>query len=142
VKVIEGSEMACKEGCVCNPRTLLQVLTYDYGARGGWNLIMGRGFDMSVVDSIEGPVVIAGKCAIEEVSERLIKRLGKGKVYLSGECNDLRATTEAMCHVTKVNPMKFAPISLGKAAGILAKAYMHRTQAKLVNPLCHLVKLR
>jgi uncharacterized protein (DUF362 family) len=142
VSVIKGREMACREGCVNNPLTLLQVLSYDYNGRGGWTLLMGKGFDPAEIDNIEGPVLIAGKCAIEEVSERLTGRLGKRKVYLSGECNDLRATTEAMCHLMKVNPVKLAPTNPITLLSILVRARLNRSNARLVNPAASFLKLR
>ena len=120
----------------------MQVLAYDFNGKGGWTLIMGKGFDSAMIDDIKGRVLIAGHCAIDEVSNRLISRLGKRNVYLSGECNDLRATTEAMCHLMKVNPMKLAPINPIIGAGILVMAYGNRTHAKLVNPLASFFKLR
>lgn len=142
VTIIKGKEMACREGCVNNSLTLLQVLSYDFNGRGGWSLLMGKGFDPQEIEGLKGPVLIVGKCAIEEVSERLIGRLGKRKIYLSGECNDLRATTEAMCHLTKVNPMKFVPLNPITIFAILIKAKMNRTSSKLVNPACFILKMR
>lgn len=142
VTIIKGKEMACREGCVNNSLTLLQVLSYDFNGRGGWSLLMGKGFDPQEIEGLKGPVLIVGKCAIEEVSERLIGRLGKRKIYLSGECNDLRATTEAMCHLTKVNPMKFVPLNPITVFAILIKAKMNRTNSKLVNPACFILKMR
>ena len=142
VTIAKGKEMACKEGCVNNPLTLLQVLSYDFNGRCGWSLVIGKGFDHHIIEDIRGPVLIAGKCAIDEVSEKLISRLGRRKVYLSGECNDLRATTEAMCHLTKVNPMRLAPANPITIFAILIKANLNRTNAKLVNPLCHIFKMR
>lgn len=142
VTVVKGKEMACREGCVNNPLTLLQLLSYDYSGRGGWSLVMGKGFDPAEIDNLEGPVLVAGKCAIEEVSDRLIRRLGRRKVYLSGECNDLRATTEAMCHLMKVNPVKLAPTNPVTLLTILAQARLNRSHARLVNPAASLLKLR
>lgn len=103
---------------------------------------MGKGFDPAEIESLSGPVLIVGKCAVEEVSQRLIGRLGRRKVYLSGECNDLRATTEAMCHLTKVNPMRFVHINPATLLAILIQANLNGTQAKLVNPACFILKLR
>jgi len=142
VAIIRGKELACPEGCVNNPLTLLQVLTYDYRGKGGWSMVMGKGFDIQEIDSLRGPVLVVGKCAIEEVSERLIDRLGRRKVYLSGECNDLRATTEAMCHLTKVNPMRFVPLNPVTLFAILIQANLNGTHAKLVNPACFIRKMR
>jgi len=142
VNVIRGKEMACREGCVNNPLTLLQFLYYDFGGKGGWSLLMGKGFDPKEIETLEGPVLIAGKCAIEEVSAKLIRRLGKSRVYVSGECNDLRATTEAMCHLMKVNPMRLVPLNLVGVLSILSRAYLKGTQARGVNPFCSFIKMR
>ena len=45
VRIIRGTEMACREGCVNNPLAVLQTLAKDYAGRGGWTLVMGKGFD-------------------------------------------------------------------------------------------------
>ena len=142
VSVIRGKERACREGCVNNPLTLLQFLYYDFGGKGGWSLLMGKGFDPEQIEALEGSVLVAGKCAIEEVSAKLTRRLGKSRVYMSGECNDLRATTEAMCHLMKVNPLRLVPLDLVSVLSILSRAYLKRTHARAVNPACSFIKMR
>lgn len=142
VRIIKGTEMACREGCVNNPLAVLQSLAKDFSGRGGWTLVMGKGFDRREIGSIRGPVLIAGHCAIEEVGDELIRRLGAKRVYRSGVCNDLQATTESMCHLMKVNPMKMAPVNPLVSLYCVARAFMNRTHGKLVNPASHLVKLR
>lgn len=142
VRIVRGKELACREGCVNNPLAVLQTLAKDYGGRGGWTLVMGKGFDRREIDAINGPALVAGHCAIEEVSEGLIRRLGRMRVYLSGTCNDLRATTESMCHLMKVNPMRLAPINPLKSLRALVMARIHKSQGMLVNPLSHLIKFR
>ncbi|MBE0481480.1 MAG: hypothetical protein IBX68_10945, partial [Dehalococcoidia bacterium] len=62
--------------------------------------------------------------------------------YISGECNDLRATTEAMCHLMKVNPLRLVPLDLVKVLSILSRACFNRTHARAVNPACSLIKMR
>jgi len=140
VKIIKGSTMACKEGCVNNPLTLLQVLYHDHNGRGGWDLVIGKGHDPGVIDGLKGPVLIAGHCAIEEVSERLIKRIGRKNVYLSGECNDLCSTANAMFHLTKVNPIEFCPINPLKAFVVLFIAKFKGSKSRVPNPFAHLIK--
>lgn len=142
VRIIKGREMACREGCVNNPLAVLQTLSKDFHGRGGWTLVMGKGFDRKEIDSISGPVLIAGHCAIEELGAGLIRRLGARRVYRSGVCNDLQATTESMCHLMKVNPMKLAPINPFVSLYCIARAFMNKTHGKLVNPASHLIKVR
>ncbi len=142
VKIIRGREMACREGCVNNPLAVLQTLAKDYNGRGGWTLVMGKGFDRKEIDSISGPVFIAGHCAIEELADSLTMRLGAKRVYRSGVCNDLQATTESLCHLMKVNPMKMAPINPLISLYSIARAFMNNTHGKLVNPMSHIFKMR
>ena len=142
VTMIRGREMACREGCVNNPLACIQNLAKDFGGKGGWTFVHGKGLDMHRIDSIRGRVLVAGHCAIEEAGERLIARLGKGKVYLSGRCNDLRATNEALCHLMKVNPLKLAPMNPLKSLFALARAKMNNSHGLIVNPFSNILKLR
>jgi uncharacterized protein (DUF362 family) len=142
VRIIRGKELACREGCVNNPLAVIQSLAKDYAGRGGWTLAMGRGFDAREIDAIPGPVLVAGHCAIEEISEGLLQRLGKNRVYLSGKCNDLRATTESLCHLMNVNPMKLAPMNPLKSVWAILMARLHHTHGMLVNPASHVIKMR
>jgi uncharacterized protein (DUF362 family) len=141
VKIIVGKTMACKEGCMNNPRTLLQVLYHDYQGKGGWTLIIGKGFNPDEIDALQGRVLIAGHCAIEEVGERLIKRLGRRKVYQTGECNDLCSSVNAMCHLMKVNPMVFIEPNLIGALVAFAVAFLKGSSSRVPNPFCHLIKV-
>ncbi|MCK7467866.1 MAG: hypothetical protein MZU91_06910 [Desulfosudis oleivorans] len=99
---IYGAELACREGCVNNSLANLQILTYDAHGRGGWTLVMGKGFSDEVVNGIKGRALVAGPCAVKEIGPRLVERLCPGNVYFSRECNDLRAVVESMCHLMKV----------------------------------------
>jgi len=140
VRVICGKERLCREGCKNNPLTVLQTLYYDYGGKGGWTLVMGKGHSAEELNSITGRVLIAGRCAIGETKDLLIKRLGKKNVYFSGHCNDLCATLNAMCHLTKVNPLRLAAMPLFALLGLLVFAKLHGTRARIPNPFAHFIK--
>jgi len=140
VKIIKGKELACREGCVNNPLTLLQVWYNDYNGKGGWTLLMGKGFDKQEVLNVEGKVLIAGHCAIEEVSPLLIKKLKRKNVYLSRECNDLCSTAEAMFHLMKVNPIGLVPINPITALRALITAKLKGSKSRVPNLLSHILK--
>ncbi len=140
VRLITGQERYCPEGCRNNPLCLLQTLSLDYRGKGGWTLVAGKGHDKEAIESIEGKVLIAGHCAIEEVAEQLTARLGKKNVYLSGECNNLCATAEAMLHLMKVNPLKLVPLdSFTSSAGYLT-ARLKGSCSRVPHPLSHILK--
>ena len=140
VKVIKGKTRCCKQGCQNNPLTLLQILYKDHNGKGGWTMVMGLGHDPAEIDAITGKVLIVGDCAINEVGDRLIKRLGKKNVYLSHKCNSLAQSAAAMFHLMHVNPMVFVPISPLKALKCLVLARLHGSKALVPSTFSHLMK--
>jgi uncharacterized protein (DUF362 family) len=140
VNLICGKIRHCREGCKNNPFTLLQVLYYDYGGKGDWTMVMGKGLDIDEINSVRGKVLIVGRCAIKEVGDLLVQKLGKKNVYFSGHCNDLCATTSAMCHLMKVSPLKFAPMPPLSAARLLLLARLHKSQARVPHLLANIIK--
>ncbi|MBQ6076257.1 MAG: DUF362 domain-containing protein [Lachnospiraceae bacterium] len=140
VKVMVGKERCCKQGCMNNPLTLLQILYGDHGGKGGWTLIIGKGHDPAEIDALPGPVLIAGDCAIREVADRLIARLGRKNVFLSHKCNSLAETAAGMFYLMKVDPMEFAPINPLKALRCLALSKLHGSTALVPSPFSNKIK--
>ncbi len=131
VEVIRGKDRNCLEGCDANTMALLQVLYLDFEGRGGFTIVMGKGFDTKAIDAIEGRVLVAGPCACEEVADRLIGRLGRKNVLMTGECNDLASTTGALTKLMRVSPLKMVPINPLKSVALLARARLNRTKARI-----------
>ncbi|MFH1149276.1 MAG: DUF362 domain-containing protein [Actinomycetota bacterium] len=131
VEIIRGEERNCLEGCDANTMALLQVLYLDFDGKGGFTIVMGKGFDRERIDAVEGKVLVAGPCACEEVGARLVKRLGKKNVFFSRECNDLAGTTGALNRLMRVSPLKMVPINPVKSLELLAQARLHRTTARI-----------
>lgn len=140
VTVIKGNKLVCREGCLNNPLCVMQTMYMDNGGKGGWTLVLGKGHDPSVINNINGRVLVAGHCAIEEVSENLIKRLGRKKVYLSGECNNLCSTVEAMFHLMKINPVSYVPINPLAISAAFLMARMKGSTSRVPHPLSHIIK--
>lgn len=140
VTLLRGRERACKEGCVNNPLCVLQTMYYDHKGKGGWTLVMGKGHDPNTIDAIQGRVLVAGHCAIREVSQRLMERLGKHKVYQSDECNNLSDTVSAMFHLMKVNPASYVPMNPITAGISILTARLKGSTARVPSPLSHIIK--
>lgn len=134
VKVMMGKERCCKQGCQNNPLTLLQILYNDHHGKGGWTMVMGKGHDAKEIDAITGQVLIVGDCAIKEVSDRLIARLGKKNVFISPKCNSLASSAAAMFYLMQVNPMVFVPINPLKALSCLTLSKLHGSTALVPSP--------
>ncbi len=140
VTIIKGKIRCCKQGCQNNPLTLLQILYNDHHGKGGWTMVMGQGHDEKEIDAIQGKVLIVGDCAIKEVGDRLIRRLGRKNVYLSPKCNSLASSAAAMFHLMKVNPMVFVPINPVKALRCLLLARLHGSTALVPSTFSHIFK--
>jgi hypothetical protein len=130
VRIIRGKKKLCPEGCDLNVRMLLQLLYYDYNGKGGFSIVMGKGFDIDELESVDGRVLIAGDCAIEEAQQFLESRLGKENVYVSPTCNRLAATTTALCKLMGVSPLDMVP-SKTKAVKALLMAKLRGSKALL-----------
>ena len=135
VKIVRGSELLCREGCQNNPLALLQMLAYDFPEKfkGGWFIIMGKGFNDNLVEQLkkEGYTkgLVAGYCAIEEVGEKLRKEFGKKNVYFSEHCNSLAQTTTAELKLSGVQAFDLVPISLLKSAKLIILVKLHGSKA-------------
>lgn len=140
VKIIMGKERCCKQGCQNNPLTLLQVMYNDHGGKGGWTMVMGKGHNKEEIAAISGKVLVVGDCAIAEVGDDLVARLGKKNVYFSRKCNSLASSVAAMFHLMHVNPMGFAPINPLKTLKCIALAKLHGSTAMFPNPLSNIIK--
>lgn len=140
VKLMFGKERCCKQGCQNNPLTLLQIMYNDYGGKGGWTMIMGKGHDPAEIDALTGKVLIVGDCAIDEVGDKLIKKLGRKNVYLSHKCNSLADSAAAMFHLMKVNPMVFVPLPLPKSLYLLVMSKLHGSTALVPNAFSNIFK--
>lgn len=131
VEIIRGTDRNCLEGCDANTLALLQVLYLDFEGKGDFTIVMGKGFNKKQINSIKGRVLIAGPCACDEVSDRLIGRLGRKSVLMTRECNDLASTTGALTKLMRVSPLKMVPINPLKSLALLTKARFNRTKARI-----------
>jgi uncharacterized protein (DUF362 family) len=143
VVVITGKEMACMEGCLTNSLSGIQLMSLDYGGKGGWTLVVGKGFDNEDIERLTGPVLVDGKCAVKEVGQRLVERLGRRKVYLTTGCNNITARTEALCHLMQVEPIRMGGgISPIKAIAIIARAKLNGSHARQISAFSRVFKRR
>jgi len=140
VRFVRGAERACREGCVSNPLSGIQLLHADHGGRGGFTLVFGKGHDPRAIDAIEGRALVVGPCAVAEVSPRLIERLGRRNVYLSEYCNDLCAITEALFHLMKVNPTDLTYLGPVRSVYPYLMARLKGSSSRVPHLLSHLIK--
>ncbi|MFO8020535.1 MAG: DUF362 domain-containing protein [Promethearchaeia archaeon] len=139
VKLVKGTELLCREGCLNNSLALLQVLAYDYPDKfhGDWFIVMGKGHDEDIAKRLEHEGytkgLVSGECAIEEVGEKLRDKFGKKHVYYSTECNNLAQTATAMFNLSGVSALDLfkGKISLLKMIFLLIAGKLHGSKARI-----------
>lgn len=131
VRIIEGAERCCPEGCSLNTRMVLQYLYVDFQGKGDFTIVMGKGLDRAELEKLEGRVFLVGDCAIEEAYPLLSGRLGKKAVRTAEGCNNLRDVLGALTPLMRVSPMKMVPLPALESLGLLLNARLHRTTARI-----------
>jgi hypothetical protein len=140
LRCVQGRERACREGCRNNPLSGIQVFHADHGGRGDFTFVFGKGHDPQVIDSIRGRVLVVGPCAVAEVSDRLIQRLGRRNVYLSRYCNDICAVTEALFHLMRVKPTDLTRLGPVRTLYPYLMARLKGSNSRVPNLLSHKIK--
>ena len=128
IEIVRGKDLLCTEGCDLNTRMVVQLLHYDHGGRGGFTILMGKGFEQEKLDSIEGKVLLSGDCAIKDARETLEMRLGRKNVFTSPTCNRLASTISALCKLMEVSTLNLVPSKM-TAVRILLSAKIHGSKA-------------
>jgi len=135
VKIVKGEKLLCREGCQNNPLALLQLLAYDHPEKfkGGWFIIMGKGFNENLVEQLraEGYTkgLVAGYCAINEVGEQIKNAFGKRKVFFSGDCNNLADTAKAELKLARMNVLDLVPVSSDEFMALMDAAKKYGSNA-------------
>ncbi len=126
-----GKERCCREGCYSNPVCAVQVLATNYGGGGSFDLFMGKGHEDATVDGCEGPALVVGPCAHEEVYLRLVERLGKRRVRLSPGHNDLSATIKALIGLMGISVFRTSPLPVYRLLALLVAHKLAGSRAEI-----------
>lgn len=131
VEIIRGEERCCAEGCDNNTRAVLQFLYLDQDGKGGFTILMGKGFNRTILEELRGPLLLAGQCAVDEAGEYLARRLKRKQIYSSPSCNDLASTIRALTRLMKVNPFKLVPLPALQSFRLLVTARLKGSRARV-----------
>ncbi|MDY6795368.1 MAG: DUF362 domain-containing protein [Actinomycetota bacterium] len=131
VKIVKGEERCCREGCRMNTLAVMQMLYVDFDGKGGFTICMGKGFDPRELECIKGSVLLVGDCAVEEAYPPLSKHLGKKAVRTVRGCNNLRDNVASLAALMGVNPLKMVPLPPLESVGLLLRARLNRTTARI-----------
>ena len=129
VKIIQGKERACIEGCKNNTLMVLEMLYVDHNGQGEFNLIFGKGFEENELEELNpGPILLVGPCAIEELEEKLREKYPKKKIYTVNSHNALAEVTRILMKLMGVKVFQVAPLRADLIRALLS-ARLHRSTA-------------
>lgn len=131
VKWVNGRVRACQEGCRGNSENLQEMLTHDHNGRGGWTLVCGSGFVVEDLDDLPGDILVVGKCACEEVGDKLRREYSDRDVYLVPERNDLMSNTRYQTRLMGVKPVQMVPLNPIFVVWNLLLAKLHGLNARV-----------
>ena len=134
VDVCRGEELCCREGCGSNVMACLQVFHTDFGGKGGFSVVMGKGHDRSRLEKLQKKVLVVGKCSVNEVGDLLLRSYGSEDVFLSDGCNNLTQTIAHLLRLMKISPLKIVPLSPFRTLGLFLQAKAKGSRA-LTPPL-------
>ena len=131
VRIVEGRERACVEGCKGNTECVLEILSNDYPSHGGFSIVFGRGFDDDDLGDLPGDILVVGPCAISERGAELQRRYADRRVIEVNAHNDLRSITAALTLLMGVRPLEMVPLSRWRSLMVVAQARLHGLNSRL-----------
>jgi uncharacterized protein (DUF362 family) len=135
IRRIYGKEMACYQGCRGNTEITIDMLAGDYGGRGGWNFVCGKGIDLAELEGLEGDFLVVGPCAVAEVSEWLKERYPGRRIFLIPEHNDLAGVVGKAVRLMRPNIRKILPFSIPMLVYLVVRARIRGLNSRMVNPV-------
>ncbi len=131
VDLHRGEQRCCKEGCGTNVLACLQVFYLDFQGKGGFSVVMGKGWDRARLERLRQRVLVVGTCAVEEVGELLRSMRTVDEVAFSHGCNNLTDTITHLLRWMKIPPLRLVPVSPLTSALLLAHAKLRGTTARI-----------
>jgi uncharacterized protein (DUF362 family) len=135
IRCIHGRERACIQGCRGNTEMTIDLMVGDYGGRGGWNFICGKGIAREELAGLEGDFLIVGPCAAAEAGDHIKRTYPGRRVFIVPEHNDLAAMSGKVAWLTRPKFWKMLPLAPWTTLGLLLKARKNGLLARLISPL-------
>lgn len=134
VRRIYGRERACIQGCRGNTEMTVDLMIGDYGGRGGWNLVCGKGIDRSELEGLAGDFLVVGPCAAAEVGDELKRRYPRRRIFVVPEHNDLSRMSGKVARLTLPRVRQMLPLPPWTAAWLMLRAWRNGLLARTLNP--------
>jgi len=131
VRIVEGRERACVEGCKGNTECTLEIMSNDYRTQGGFSIVFGKGFEDADLENLPGDILVVGPCAINERGEDLRRRYPRRRIIEVNAHNDLRGITAGVATLLKIKPVDLVPLNPLRSMWILLQARLHGLNSRM-----------
>jgi uncharacterized protein (DUF362 family) len=131
VRIVEGKERACVEGCKGNTECTLEILSNDYASQGGFTIVFGKGFDEADLEGLPGDILVVGPCAINDRGAELRRRYPSRRIIEVDAHNDLRGITAGLATLMKIRPVDLVPLNPLRSLWILLEARLHGLNSRM-----------
>jgi len=131
VRIVEGRERACVEGCKGNSEAVLELLTNDYSGQGGFTIVFGKGLEDADLEDLPGDILVVGSCAVGERGAELRRRYPKRRIIEVGAHNDLRGIIAGLNTLMKVKTLDMIPLNPLRSSWILLQAKLHGLNSRV-----------
>jgi uncharacterized protein (DUF362 family) len=131
VRIVEGKERACVEGCKGNTECTLEILSNDYRTQGGFTIVFGKGFEEADLENLPGDILVVGPCAIKERGADLRRRYPSRRIIEVNAHNDLRGITAGVATLLKIRPVDLVPLNPLRSMWILLQARLHGLNSRM-----------
>jgi uncharacterized protein (DUF362 family) len=131
VRIVEGRERACVEGCKGNTECVLEITSNDYPSQGGFTIVFGKGFDEADLEDLPGDILLVGPCAINERGADLRRRYPDRRIIEVDAHNDLRGITAGLATLMKVKPTAMVPLNPLRSLWIVLQARLHGLNSRM-----------
>jgi uncharacterized protein (DUF362 family) len=131
VRIVEGRERACVEGCKGNTECTLEIMSNEYRTQGGFTIVFGKGFEEADLENLPGDILVVGPCAIKERGADLRRRYPGRRIIEVNAHNDLRGITAGVATLLKIRPVDLVPLNPLRSMWILLQARMHGLSSRM-----------
>ena len=131
VRIVQGRERACVEGCKGNTECALEIISNIHPAQGPFTIVFGKGFEDADLEGLPGDVLVVGNCAVTERGADLRRRYPDRRIIEVDAHNDIRGITAGVATMMKVKPVDMVPLSPLRSGWLLLQAKLHGLNSRV-----------
>ncbi|MFX0134386.1 MAG: DUF362 domain-containing protein [Candidatus Hodarchaeota archaeon] len=120
--------IACHDGCYGLTMVSQELFYQDYGGKGNYTLIFGKGIKKEELENLTEPILLMGTCATESLGPYLKEKYKD--VWESDSCANLGEYAEAILKANEIEPLSVVPFDPNLALFHLMMAATHGIREK------------